>query len=101
MLISHPLVGLGREAEPATVRAMMVDDDIGDGSDSLCLESFYHAAELRLRTERGVLVEVIKRVIAHRLRCSRLAALRHPYKVEAAGEIVGFLLQHRPLGVVE
>ena len=101
VLISHSLVRFCRETKPSIIRSMMIDNHIGNRTNLLVLKGSYHTPQLRFRTESRVLIEVIERIIAHRLRCGSLTTLWNPYKVEITREVISFLLQHCPLRIVE
>ena len=78
-LVGHPLVGLGREGEPSR-GVVMVYHHVGHGTYSCSLERRYEVAQLALRAEARVLVEVIVWRVAHGLvSLQTLAALRNPY----------------------
>ena len=101
VLISYFFVRFCRETKPSIIRPMMIDNHIGNRTNLLVLKGSNHTPQLRFRTESRVLIEVIERIIAHRLRCGSLTTLWNPYKIEVTREVICLLLQHCPLRVVE
>ena len=101
VLISHSIVRFCRETKPSIIRSMVIDNHIGNRTDLLIFKGSNHTPQLRFRTERWVLIEVIERIITHRLRCGSLTTLRNPYKVEVTREVIRLLLQYSPLRIIK
>ena len=98
-LIGHALVGLGGEIDPVRDILAVVDHDVGNGADALALEGVDHRAQLRLVTERTVVVgEPVQVIIAHR-RATTIGALGHPHQGEELSQLIGLGLQTRPAAV--
>ena len=100
-LIGHSFICLCRESPPA-IGVVMVHHNIGNGADTLRLESLNHRAQLCLGAETAVLVEEIIRGIAHGVPTLKaLSALRNPDEVERRGKVVCLTLQFCPFRLCE
>ena len=65
VLISYSLIYFCRESKPSIIRSVMINHYICNRPNLLVLKGSNHTPQLRLRTERRVLIEVIERIIAH------------------------------------
>ena len=76
----------------------MVDNYIGNGSDTIVLKCLDHGTQLVFCSETGVVVEIVIGFIAHYLYgFSTFSALRNPYEVDESFELCCLSLKSFPL----
>ena len=98
-LVSHTIVSLSGEVHPVAHIATVVDDHVANGTEPLLLEGADHRAQLRLASERAVVVgEPVQRIISHRLGTLGACALRNPDQVEILRQFIGLCREACPLG---
>lgn len=92
---------LGGEVAPVGISVLVVDDNVGDGAQSLALEGADHRFQLVGGAESTLLVEPPDVGISHLIReAVAVSALRNPYEVEVLCQRVGLRCEVCPLRVL-